>query len=332
MVPIYLDGPAAHKGVWKGQGTDRSEEGHLYMDKHSRTKFGVKVLTSDACTDADKSNRPAMGAFCGNESHVSDSTIDTKSDDEHIGYWEFKIGHLLITERWKEKFRGERLLWRCDNMIAIAAISKGYSGLDSVDRLLPSLGEALWEAEIDLAAIHIPGVWNYKADALSRRRLAPRTCEYIFRQNHVEEIEALLRSETRSANPFTGHTLDGYASATTSKCELFCSEDNKFEDTALTGHDVWLSCDYRDASPALDHLFEQKIRDESIRATILLPHWPSAYWYRRLSSSCVRIKTYPAGSNLFDAQRTTSVVTDNHSAPPVSAGLTRWPLDVWRLR
>jgi hypothetical protein len=59
MVPTYLDGTPIHRGVWKGQGVDQSEEGHKRRDATSLTDGNVTVMTSDACTDAGRWYRPS---------------------------------------------------------------------------------------------------------------------------------------------------------------------------------------------------------------------------------------------------------------------------------
>jgi hypothetical protein len=260
MVPTYLDGAACHRGVWKAQGVDTSEAGQLKMDASSLTEGGELVFTSDACTDADGTGRPAMGAFCGVESYFIDSLETTLPTDEHIGYWEFLAGHEGITKRWAEKFRGKRVLWRCDNTIAIAAINKGYSGLKIVDDMLPALGEKLWELSINPYAIHIPGVWNGKADAISRRRLKPTTCEYLMKDTVYNEICASLTNRIGIVTPFTAHTRDGYASVENTKYTRFNSEVNPFEFQTLENDDVWLSCDYNNVTPgpAPSHLLDQR--------------------------------------------------------------------------
>jgi hypothetical protein len=61
-----------------------------------------------------------------------------------------------------------RVIFRIDNTQAVAAVNKGYSPaatLDAVARELSALAAA-WN--IDIVAVHIPGVINVKADALSR--------------------------------------------------------------------------------------------------------------------------------------------------------------------
>jgi hypothetical protein len=331
MVPTYLDGDPRHRGVWKAQGVDTSEQGHQRMDATSLTLGGVTVMTSDACTDADGTDRPAMGAFCGGESYFLDSLETTLSTDEHIGYWEYYIGHKAITQRWAEKFRGQRVLWRCDNTIAIAAMNKGYSGLKSVDDLLPSLGEKLWELQINPAAVHIPGVWNDKADKISRRRLKPATCEYIMRNDKYEEICHLLKERKGIVRPFTHHTLDGYANAENAKCSQYNTEQNPFEEQSLADHDVWLSCDYKQVGKALKHLLDQKGLAPSVRATLAIPNWEDATWLGRLQKHCTLIKCYPKGANIFLTRKTVATIADYQGAKPTPAGPTPWELNIWRL-
>jgi hypothetical protein len=332
MVPTYLDGPAIHKGVWKGQGVERTQEAHVEMDRTSRTVGGEAVLTSDACTNADGTNAPAMGAFVGVESYfVAAPPSSPMTKEEHIGFWEYEIGHIALTERWAHKFAGKRVLWRCDNIIAIAAINKGYSGLESVDRRLPDLGEKLWALGIDAYAIHIPGVWNDRADGISRRRIAPATCEYVLKDDIFQDICTKL-SARGTVQPFTGHTLDGYASPENTKCMHFCSEEHPFETTSLLNHDVWISCNYKSVRPMLAHLFAEKEKHtHHLRATLAIPAWDDSDWATTLTNQCTLIHTYPPGQKLFLARRTTAAMGDIHSAPPSECNGTPWALNIWRL-
>ena len=334
MVPTFLDGPECHKGVWKGQGVELTQEAHEQMDKTSATKGKMRVLTSDACTNADGTNRPGMGAFMGEESVFIDSPPSTLGSDEHIGYWEYIVGHKLIIERWAHLLKGERLLWRCDNKIAIAAINKGYSGLESVDKLLPELGEALWELKITPYAVHIPGVWNDKADGISRRKIKASTCEYVMKNHFYEDVCERLRNRKGIVKPFTNHTLDGYANEENAKCSEYCTEQSQFELKSLNNHDSWVSCDYKNVPIMLNHLLKEKQKHTtSVRATLAIPHWEDAPWLTKLSKHCTLIHNYPRGTRMFTARRTHAVLGDDLAALPTEAGPIPWELglDIWRL-
>ena len=334
MVPTYLDGPAEHIGVWRAQGVGRTQADHEAMDAHSLTAGGLFTLTSDACTNAEGSNEPAMGAFSGTESYFVAAPPQTLSTEEHIGFWEYEIGHLSITERWAHKFKGHRVLWRCDNMIAVAAFNKGYSGLKSVDDRLPALAERLWALKIDVYAIHIPGVWNDRADGISRRYIAPSTNEYVLKQQYYNDICSLLK-QRNNGTPFSGHTLDGYASAENTKMRglLLRSDRDPFESTPLKGHDVWISCDFKSVPIMLKHLWAEKAtHGASVKATIAIPAWTDNTWApQRLLKKCTLITQFPPGTPLFLARRTTAVLGDDHAALPADIGPTPWPLNIWRL-
>jgi hypothetical protein len=152
--------------VWRAQGVGDTSEAHERMDKTSRTDGGENVLTTDACTKCPTTGRPGLGAFYGREEFFVDVPLAKR--EEHIGLHEFRIGPIVIGGRWAHHFENKRLLWRIDNMIAVAAVRKGYSGLAAVDELLPEFGELLWEKRIDLWAMHIAGVKNERADSVSR--------------------------------------------------------------------------------------------------------------------------------------------------------------------
>jgi hypothetical protein len=275
-----------------------------------------------------------MGAFHGNESVFIDSKPTDLGDDEHIGYWEYLIGHEVITKRMAHRFKGKRLLWRCDNKIAIAAINKGYSGLKIVDDMLPALGEALWELQITPHAIHVPGVWNDKADGVSRRRIKPSTCEYVMKQQFYDHIGETLSNRQGVVNPFTGHTLDGYANEENAKCANFCTEHDKFEKKSLKNHDTWISCDFKSVDTMLTRLLSERERHgAAVRATLAIPNWADAPWLQKLMRQSTLVMNYPKGTCMFLARRTNMVMGDDLAARPTEAGPIPWEggLNVWRL-
>jgi hypothetical protein len=338
-VPTYLDGNSAHKGVWRGQGVHSTREAHEKMTESSRTPGGIPVVTTDACTDADGTDRPAMGGFLGGESYAINVPPPSgeAQAEEHIGLWEFRAGEIMITEVWHETLRNQRVLWRIDNMIAVAAVQKGYSGMASVDARLATFSERLYELGIDLWAIHIPGDWNTRADRISRNKDIARTCVYIMRPEVYADVEENLRNLKNVVTPYTGHTLDGYADATNTKCAQYCSILKPFEETPLAGHDIWLSCDFKSVWKAITHLLKEKANHPSgVRATLALPEWREAdgnapRWRPLLQKHCRLVMTIPKGSNVFLTRTVNIDLGDTQAGRLREAGPTPWNLDIWRM-
>lgn len=69
---------------------------------------------------------------------------------------------------WGHLWTGKRLIVRCDNTGAVAALNSGFCR----DRLLMELVREMWYCscahQFELRAVHVPGVSNVDADALSR--------------------------------------------------------------------------------------------------------------------------------------------------------------------
>ena len=61
-----------------------------------------------------------------------------------------------------------RVILRIDNTQAVAAVNKGYSPAATLDKVAKELLALAASWNIDLVAVHIPGVVNFRADALSR--------------------------------------------------------------------------------------------------------------------------------------------------------------------
>ena len=69
------------------------------------------------------------------------------------------------------------MLVRSDNTTAVAVVNRGGTMQPNLAQLSAAIQEVCRELDIDLAAIHIPGVANKLADALSR---------FVRRQDHSD--------------------------------------------------------------------------------------------------------------------------------------------------
>ncbi len=77
------------------------------------------------------------------------------------------IAFLLFSDR----FTGQHIAIKCDNDAAVYVLNRGYSsakGIDIGNHLLRQLHAAQTAAQFSYSAVHIPGVSNILADALSR--------------------------------------------------------------------------------------------------------------------------------------------------------------------
>lgn len=80
---------------------------------------------------------------------------------------------------WGQFWPRKRILFHCDNLATVEIINKGRSKIKSIMKLMRKLTWQAAGSNFTIHAQHIPGIFNSKADALSRfqmdrfRRLAP---------------------------------------------------------------------------------------------------------------------------------------------------------------
>ena len=90
--------------------------------------------------------------------------------DWHINQLElFTI--VLACKLWGPKLAGNRILVKCDNLVAVWAINKLSSKSKIIQNLIREL--LYWAAhfQFEIKAVHVPGVDNQVADWLSRWHL-----------------------------------------------------------------------------------------------------------------------------------------------------------------
>ena len=75
---------------------------------------------------------------------------------------------VLVVELWGQEFWNRRVRFHCDNLGVVQAITSLAASSLPVVRLLRALVLKFLELNMFICAVHIPGVENEVADALSR--------------------------------------------------------------------------------------------------------------------------------------------------------------------
>lgn len=87
----------------------------------------------------------------------------------HIAYEEL-FAAILATASWGSEWRGQRVLWRCDNMAAVHAVLSRSCRDRSLMHLVRCLFFIEAHYQFELVASYLPGEANMLADDLSRNR------------------------------------------------------------------------------------------------------------------------------------------------------------------
>ena len=159
-----------------GQWQDRIHLNQEFYDllhwwTQSERFVGVPLQTPDPtlslCTDA---STVGWGAHLEQE-EISGSWSHTQAE-EHINQLELTAVKLAV-RHFAPLLQGHRVRLYCDNATAIAYLRKeGGTHSDSLSRLAEDILLQCDRLSISLLPIHLPGVRNVKADALSRRGVA----------------------------------------------------------------------------------------------------------------------------------------------------------------
>ena len=172
--------------------------------------------------------------------------------------------------------------------------------LHHLDTVVSNIRVLCTKYNLDIRAIHISGVANWLADALSRLRLAAYTSDWLL--NRAD----FLRWE----KSFGPHTIDAMAAADGSNSQLpkWWSAPNDFFRQSLRDHNIWLNVAFSLAGPALKHIIAQRRLHgaQRVKATVIVPYQPPMSWWYLYAHHADVAHVYKAGENIFSAFRADS--------------------------
>ena len=130
----------------------------------------------------------ASGCFgCGALDPQTSAWIQMKWPESHgasgSGWWEESIATkellpiVLACAIWGTRWSGLTVVVHCDNLGVVAVVNSGYSRVPRIMHLLRCLFFIRAHYQFILWAVHVPGVENILADAISRNNL-----NYLFSQ------------------------------------------------------------------------------------------------------------------------------------------------------
>jgi len=180
-----------------------------------------------------------------------------------------------------EACRGRRCLAWCDNTYAIQAINTGRSRSNIMMQTVRRIHLACIHFDIQLWLVHIPGVHNITADALSRGVLGARVANWSL----------LPQCMKRWRDEAGGFDIDAFddAAGSTAQADRFRAETRPLPVEEFRGQRVW-------AFPPvemLEDVWEEVKLWEASSVTMLVPDAlvPAEGWRR--------LHTYPPGARIF---------------------------------
>ena len=200
----------------------------------------------------------------------------------HIAWLELKAV-LRAVQSWAPKLAGKRVLIRCDNTQAVAAITHGSTRVKEGRNISRQLAELAIRHGFELRAEHIAGVDNVMADRLSRQLSTARSQNLRLKTGIFRE---LVGSGVYA--PSIDCCCDALGTNAQPGCSSFFSAANSVLTQArfLAGKVLWAFPPQDLVGPVLDVIAEAARLDSSTRATVLVPDWRQRPWFRK-HVSCV---------------------------------------------
>ena len=314
----YDDEDTDLAGFWEGQ----CKDSHEYLDRTSETRNGIPVYTGDA------SGRGG-GAHYKHLRLAWTYPAELAAGEQSSNYRELDTV-VRPLKQWGRRWRRGRVLNRSDNKTSVSTANRGGTMQPNLTALSDELQQTCRELEIDLASIHIPGVQNKLADALSRFVRGRDTSDWMVHPAVFEQAQEAVRS--RFLGGRGSFTLDGAADPVGNNAQLprYCSVVDSVYDRDLAGEHFYANPDYEQIEAMLRHFLAAYHRaPETTSGTFVLPEWLSRPWWRLLRGAKV-VARFPVGARLFTSPDWNSMQAHDGSytyhPARVDRGPTRWPV------
>ena len=188
------------------------------------------------------------------------------------------------------------ILFRTDNITAMSAINRCGSRYAHLGRAIEPVLRALLRHGIHARAIHLPGVMNEAADALSR--LTPEVNEWAL----SPEAVAVCLESARLALPASVQPekvmIDWFASSRHHICERYASRTPDPNATYIDAMQTRWSKEVGIWVPPFNLISKviAKIVDDRAHGLLVVPYWPSRPWFGTVCQIMNGFEILPPGS------------------------------------
>eukprot|EP00736_Rhodelphis_marinus_P005269 Rmarinus@m.22913 len=264
---------AGRRSAWEGlvnlsQGSlDELDWWSANLHHFNGRRFDVMEPTTDLYTDA--SDTGWGGAMFRGSRTVETWGFWESNPTDSINSRELKAV-LLTLQALQHHLWGEKVLVRTDNATTLAYLRNQGGRHPHLTRIMKQIHEVCTSAQVELAAEFLPGRLNTIADRLSRMPKSPP------RERRWEK--RVLRHASRL---WGRHTVDAFANPNDPILRRFWTARPHPHSlgvnalmTSWKSENVW-------AHPPrnLIRLVFQKILNERLTATLVLPYWPTQTWW-----------------------------------------------------
>jgi len=196
----------------------------------------------------------------------------------HINVLEMRAG-LCALMAWRARLRGKTVRWCCDSTATVFCVQRWGSHSPALVRVLLRLWSLCEVAHIRLQIVHLPGVRNSAADALSRVVYDP--WDWML-------APALFRRVTAALNFLP--TVDAFATARNTQLRRFWSLTPQPGATAIDAlaqdwarERVWAHPPFNQIAPVL-HL----LQTQRTTALLVVPEWKAQPWWPLLQAMLIK--------------------------------------------
>ena len=202
----------------------------------------------------------------------------------HVAWLELKAV-LRALQSWAVALSGKRVLVRCDNTQAVAAITRGSTRITEGRPIARQIAALAIQFGFEIRAEHIRGVENGRADRLSRQLSSARDQNLQLKASIFRE---LCRGEGFS--PSVDCCCDPRGSNAQPGCGVFFSAVNSVlgKEAELAGRVLWAFPPQELVGEVLAVIDRAVVLDSRTRATVVVPDWRARAWHswfvRRASS------------------------------------------------
>ena len=216
----------------------------------------------------------------------------------HVAWLELKAV-LRALQSWAASLAGRRVLVRCDNTQAVAAITRGSTRVAEGRLIARQIAALAIQFGFEVRAEHIRGVDNGRADRLSRQLSSARDQNLQLKPSIFRELCGGGRY-----SPSVDCCCDPRGSNAQPGCRSFFSAVNSVlgREADLAGQVLWAFPPQELVGEVLSVIERAVVLDSSTRATVVVPDWRARGWHswfvRRESSRFRILRVLRSGRRL----------------------------------
>ena len=196
---------------------------------------------------------------------------------------------------WETDLRRRLILWKSDNRVALRYINGGSGQSAQLNNLADDCHGRLLAMGSRVVGIHLPGIWNSVADALSRGYAIPASGS---EGRHLLVRDRFWAIIQRSLPDLTWEMMS-HPEAIGNRLAQGGSVDDSALEKPLPPEPSWWFPGEELRKLTVAHILRELRREPSAKVAILLPEFTAAGWYQHVRRTLRKAVSFPPGTSLF---------------------------------